>query len=109
MFGHWLLVIEPFSVFSVANPSGVVRILANPATSLRHPHPGPLPRLEDSPEGEGGMKAAKRNDARTELTTSRRRSVASSSRNDDAESMTHPTGGTCGIMHRGHDAAFAIP
>jgi hypothetical protein len=36
MFGHWCLVIEAF---------------------LRHPHPGPLPRLEDSPQGEGGMKA----------------------------------------------------
>ena len=35
----------------------VVRILANSATSLRHPHPGPLSRLEDSPQGEGGMKA----------------------------------------------------
>ena len=44
--------------------------------------------------------AKKRNDARTELTTSRRRSLASSSRNDDTESMTHPTDGTCGIMHR---------
>jgi hypothetical protein len=57
MFGHWLLVIEAFSVFSVANPSDVFRIFVNPATSLKHPHPGPLPRLEDSPKGEGGMKA----------------------------------------------------
>ena len=27
-------------------------------------------------------------------------------RNDDAKSMTHPTGGTCGIMHRTDDEAL---
>ncbi len=41
------------------------------------------------------MKASKKNDARTELTTARRRSVASNSRNAVAESMTHPPVGTC--------------
>src|SRR3954447_11571415 len=47
------------------------------------------------------MKTAKqRNDERTELTTSRRRSVACGGRNDDTGSMTHPTDGTCGIMYR---------
>src|SRR4051794_24323589 len=79
-------------------------ILANSATSHGYPHPGPLPQW-----GEGGMKASKRNDARTELTTSRRRSVAGWGHNDDAKSMTHPTDGTRGIMHRAHDAALAIP
>ena len=51
-----------------------------------------------SREGRGwdeGIK--KRNDARTELTTSHRRSMACGGRNDDAKSMTHPTDGTCGI------------
>ena len=53
------------------------------------------------------MKASKqRNDARTELTTSRRRSVACWGRNDDAKSMTHPTDGTCGIMHRTDNEAL---
>ena len=42
----------------------------------------------------------KRNDARTELTTLHRRSMACGGRNDDAESMTHPTAGICGIMRR---------
>ena len=53
------------------------------------------------------MKATKqRNDARTELTTARRRSMASSSRNDDTGSMTHPAVAICGIMHRTNSEAL---
>src|SRR3954447_5766994 len=58
---------------------------------MRAPSPRPSPAA-----GEGGMKASKRNDARTELTTSFRRSVAGWGQNDEAKSMTHPTDGTCG-------------
>ena len=35
--------------------------------------------------------------------------MAGLGRNDDAESMTHPTGGTCGIMHRAAKLVLTIP
>jgi hypothetical protein len=82
--GHVIAAFSACPRKAVSMAPMVFRILANPAT---------------------GSFFQKRNDARTELTTSRRRSVACGGRNDDAESMTHPTGGTCGIIHLGR----AIP
>jgi hypothetical protein len=59
-----------------------------------------LRHVDMTPVGPDSCKSScvvqKRNDARTELTTSHRRSLAGWGHNDDAKSMTHPTDGACG-------------